>query len=145
MKIRLGIVASEFNSSIMDTMVARALAKAKSTGCTVKPSHIIRVPGAYDAPLAVKKLLKMRGSSSVDAVVVLGAIITGETKHDELIANATAQALTSLSLEFEKPVMLGIIGPGADYAQAKARAGEYAERAVLGAKKMVENLRGARS
>jgi 6,7-dimethyl-8-ribityllumazine synthase len=127
----IGIVASEFNSDITEQMLAHAIATAKKNNITI--AKTIRVPGAYDAPLAAKKLLKIR---EVQAVAVIGAIITGETKHDELISTALANALTALSLEFEKPVTLGVIGPGATYAMAKARAKGYAERAVIGAGKM---------
>jgi len=127
----IALVVSEFNAEITENMLSHARATAKKNNITI--AKIIRVPGAYDAPLAVKKLLKMR---EVRAVAVLGAIITGETKHDELIAGALANALSSLSLEFEKPVTLGVIGPGATYAMAKARAKGYAGRAVTGASKM---------
>ncbi|MDO8340110.1 MAG: 6,7-dimethyl-8-ribityllumazine synthase [Candidatus Burarchaeum sp.] len=134
--ISIGLVVSEFNAEITEKMLAAALACARREGCAV--AKVVRVPGAYDTPLAAKKLLKMRG---IDAVAVIGAIVTGGTKHDEFIASAMANALTSLSLEFEKPVTLGVIGPGATYAKANARAKEYAERAVMGAKKLVTGMK----
>ena len=133
--ISMGLVVSEFNSEITEKMLSAALNCVKREGCAV--AKVVRVPGAYDAPLAAKRLLKMRG---IDAVAVIGAIVKGGTKHDELIAASMAHALTALSLEFEKPVTLGVIGPGATYAKANARAKEYAERAVMGAKKLVETL-----
>ncbi|MFA6036203.1 MAG: 6,7-dimethyl-8-ribityllumazine synthase [Candidatus Micrarchaeia archaeon] len=131
----IAVVASEFNQAIVDEMLKHAIAAAKKRKITI--AKTIRVPGAYDAPLAVKKLLERR---DISAVAVIGAIITGETKHDELIAGALANALTALSLQYEKPVTLGVIGPGATYAMAKARAKGYAERAVTGAGKMAEEV-----
>jgi 6,7-dimethyl-8-ribityllumazine synthase len=76
---------------------------------------IIKVPGSYDIPLAVKKLLKQH---DIDGVVTLGAIIQGDTDHDKVIAYSVTNALTQLSLEFEKPVALGINGPRMTMAQA---------------------------
>jgi 6,7-dimethyl-8-ribityllumazine synthase len=131
MKLHIAIVVADFNSEITSKMLASALAEAKRGECDVV--KVIHVPGAYDSPLAAKLLLKDR---NVDCVAVLGAIIKGGTKHDAVIANAIAGALTSLSLEFEKPVALGVMGPGLSYTQAKARAKGYAERAVLCAKQM---------
>lgn len=125
MKTRIALVVAEFNSEITSKMLGSALAEAKRRDSDVV--KVLHVPGAYDAPLAAKHLLRERG---IDGVAVLGAIIKGGTKHDEVIANALAHALTSLSLEFEKPVALGVMGPGLSYLQAKARARGYAERAV---------------
>ena len=67
---------------------------------------------------------------NVDAVVTLGAIIKGQTKHDEVIANSTANALAKLSLKYSKPVSLGITGPGIQERQAFARIRPVSERAV---------------
>ena len=135
---RLGIVVSEFNKEISDEMFERATNVAKKRSFTI--ARTLRVRGSYDSPLAVKMLLKDR---SIDAVVVFGAIITGETKHDELIAHQLARALCELSLEYEKPVALGVSGPGISRKQAKARAKDYAERAVLAADALLGCTSGA--
>ncbi|HIH15953.1 MAG TPA: 6,7-dimethyl-8-ribityllumazine synthase [Candidatus Diapherotrites archaeon] len=116
-------------------MLRTAEQHAASLGCTL--SQVLHVPGAYDLPLAVKKLLQRR---DVDAVVTLGAVIAGETGHDEVILSALAPALTQLSLEFMKPVALGVIGPATE-AQAEARAEEYPKRAVEAAVQMLAALR----
>jgi riboflavin synthase len=135
-EIAIGVVVSEFNREITSKMEEAALRYANEKNIEVK--SIIRVPGAYDIPLAVKKLLM---DKKIGGVVALGAIIKGETKHDELIAHATANALTQLSLEFKKPVTLGIIGPGASWEQADARKNAYAERAVEAVIKLIERIR----
>jgi len=77
----------------------------------------------------------------IDAVVTLGAVIKGQTKHDELITNATVRAITELSIKYQKPVTLGITGPGMSDRQAQARIRPVAERAVEAAKKIAEQLR----
>jgi 6,7-dimethyl-8-ribityllumazine synthase len=84
-------------------------------------------------PLIVQALLK---KDDVDAVVTLGAIVRGDTKHDEVIAHAIAGKLIELSLHYRKPVTLGIAGPGMTRQQAKARVTEYADRSVNAAIKM---------
>lgn len=113
---RIGIVTAQFNGEITKLMLEDALARAREQAATVTAQA--QVPGSYDLPLAAQALLRR---PDVDAVVVLGAIITGETKHDELIAHACAQALTRLALDFGKPVGLGVTGPGQTEEQARAR------------------------
>ncbi|HEV2193342.1 MAG TPA: 6,7-dimethyl-8-ribityllumazine synthase, partial [Nitrosopumilaceae archaeon] len=77
----------------------------------------------------------------IEAVVTLGAVIKGQTKHDELITNATVRAITELSIKYQKPVTLGITGPGMSDRQAQARIRPVAERAVEAAVKIAEQLR----
>lgn len=134
--IRLGIVVSEFNYDITYLMLQKALNHAEFLGAKV--TVVFKVPGAYDMPLAVRALLEQE---YVDAVVALGAVIQGETKHDEVVANQTARKLVDLSIDYGKPVTLGIIGPGASRMQALERVEEYARRAVEAAVKLVKRLR----
>jgi 6,7-dimethyl-8-ribityllumazine synthase len=124
-KIRLGIVVSKFNSEITMPMLREAIAHAKREGAEVKA--IVEVPGAYETPLAVQKLLLR---ADIDAAVALGTVIKGETKHDEAITYAVCKYLLKLQLKHGKPVGLGITGPGITWKQSKARMKEYADRAV---------------
>jgi len=134
--VKLAIVVSEFNYDVTYLMLQKAVNHAKFLGAEV--THIVKVPGAFEVPIAVKKLLD-RGD--VDAVVTIGAVIQGATKHDELVAGQTARKLMDLALEYGKPVTLGIIGPGASRMQALERVEDYARRAVEAAVKMVRRLR----
>jgi len=102
---------------------------------------VFKVPGAFDAPQAVAEVVK---SDYVDAVAVIGAVIQGETKHDEVVAHQAARKILDLSIESGKPVALGIIGPGATRMQALERAEEYARRAVEAAVKMARRLKAFR-
>ena len=126
---------SEFNYDITYLMLQKALNHAKFLGAEV--THIVKVPGVFEVPLAVKRLIE---TSEVDAVVTLGAVIQGETKHDELVASQTARKILDLGVEYGKPVTLGIIGPGASRMQALERVEDYARRAVEAAVKMVSRL-----
>lgn len=134
--IKLGIIVAEFNYDITYLMLQKAISHAKFLGAEIKV--VVKVPGTYDIPLIAKKLLE---KNYIDAIVALGAVIKGETKHDELVANQTARKLVDLSVEYGKPITLGIIGPGATHEQAVERIEEYANRAVEAAVKLVNRIR----
>jgi len=129
-------VVTEFNHKITSRMLDVALEKAKSLKLKVK--YTCKVPGAYDMPIIVDSLLQKK---DVDAVVTLGAIIKGQTKHDEIIANSTAKSLTELSIKHQKPVALGITGPGMQERHAYARIRPVAERAVEAVVKIADELK----
>ena len=134
-KIRLGIVAAVFNSEITGPMKAVALEAAAAAGAE---AQVLDVPGVYDMPLFAKKLLM---DKNIDAVVAIGAVVKGETAHDEVIAKDTARRLGDLSLEFRKPVTLGIIGHNVTWKKAEERAEGYAQRATEAAVYLVGLLR----
>lgn len=133
--MRLAIVASEFNPEVASAMLERALSHAESLGVDVGP--VVRVPGTFDIPLALKRVLER---DDVDAAVVLGAVIQGETKHDEVIMAATARKVTDLSVETGKPVGFGITGPGMTHEEAMQRI-DRAKTAVDAAVTLHEALR----
>ena len=133
--VRLAFVVSEFNYDVTYLMLQKALNHARFLG--VEVTHVVKVPGAFEIPLAVRKILS---EVDVDAVVALGAVIKGATKHDEVVASQAARKLMDLALEFGKPVALGIIGPGATRMQALERVEDYARRAVEAAVKMVRRF-----
>ena len=128
-------MVSEFNQEITSKMLDVALQKAKSLNLNIK--YTCKVPGVFDMPLVIDTLLQ---KNEVDAVVTLGSVIKGQTKHDELITNVTAKALTELSIKYQKPVTLGITGPGMTDRQAQARIRPVAERAVDAVEKIADQL-----
>jgi len=134
--MNIAIVVSEFNYEITSKMLDVAVEKAKDLKINIK--FTCRVPGVFDMPIVIDSLLKKK---EIDAVVTLGAVIKGQTKHDELITNATVRAITDLSIKYQKPVTLGITGPGMSDRQAQARIRPVAERAVEAAEKIAEQLR----
>ncbi len=133
--MKIGIVVAEFNYDITMLMKEKAVSHAKFLGVD---TVVKLVPGTFEAPLMVKKLLEQ---GDVDAVAVIGAVIKGETDHDQVVANQVARKLMDLSLEYGKPVTLGVIGPNATREQATERIEEYARRAVEAAVKMVKRLK----
>jgi len=115
-KIRIGAVVSEFNYDITMMMLERA--KEHAEFLDSKITQTVKVPGVFDMGLAIKKLLQRE---DIDGVIALGAVIEGETEHDELVISHASRKIADLSIEFEKPVGLGISGPGMTRIQAEER------------------------
>ncbi|MFC2154724.1 6,7-dimethyl-8-ribityllumazine synthase [Candidatus Altiarchaeota archaeon] len=134
-KINVGIVASEFNYDL--TMAMVGLAKEEATFLEVEVSQVVTVPGVFDMPLAVKKMLDKK---KVDGVVTLGSVIEGQTEHDELVAQHAARKILDLSIETGKPVTLGITGPGMSRIEAHTRV-RNAKTAMESCVKMVKRLK----
>jgi len=134
-KVRIGAVVSEFNYDITQMMLELAKEHAKFLDAEI--TDIIAVPGVFDMPLAIKKLLK---DDEIDAVVTLGAVIEGSTSHDEIVVQHASRKIADLALEYDKPVALGITGPGMTRIEAHQRV-DYAKRAVEAAVKMTGRLK----
>ena len=134
-RYRIGIVCSEYNYDLTMMMLERAKEHAKFLDVDV--GKIITVPGVFDIPLAVKSLLK---DGSIDAAVTIGAVIEGETEHDEVVIGQAARKITDLAVEYEKPVGLGITGPGMSRLQAEDRI-ERAKDAVEAVVKQLKALK----
>ena len=115
-KIRIGIVVSEFNSDITFQMLDKAKDQAQKVKADIR--YVCYVPGSFDMPLIIEELLKKK---DVDAAVTLGAVIKGETRHDDIVAENAARLIADLSLKHGKPVALGITGPDVTIEQAKNR------------------------
>ena len=135
-KIRLAIVVSEFNYEITKVMLEEAKVHASKLNSTI--SHICYVPGTFDMPLIISHLLQ---DSSIDAIITLGAVIKGDTNHDILIAENTARLISDLSLNFKKPIALGISGPNMTVEQAWERSKIVPIRAVNAAVNMVTRIK----
>lgn len=135
--MRIALVAARFNPDVTDAMVDGAVDRIEEIGA--EHAGTLRVPGAYDAPLAVQRSLDRE---RVDAVVVIGTVVTGETDHDQVLMHSTCKTLQELSLDHSKPVALAITGPGMTQAQAEARV-DYAAQGVDAAAQMLAELDGA--
>ncbi len=133
-RYRLGFVVAEFNFDITSMMMERAKSQVEFLDAEIVKT--IYVPGVFDMPLAIKKLLQM---DDIDAVVTLGTVIEGETKHDDIVAGHASRKIADLALEFGKPVSLGITGPGMTRLQAEKRI-EKGRDAVDAAIKMLKRL-----
>ena len=132
MTVKLAIVVSRFSYEITGRMRKKAEKRAKELGARIIKT--VEVPGAYEIPLAVRRLLDEK---KADGVITIGTIIKGGTDHDAVIANAVARKLLDLSIEYKKPVSLGISGPNITWKQSRERVEDYAIRAVDAAVKMI--------
>lgn len=132
--VTLGLVVAQFNRSVTEGMEAAAREAAAERDAEIAETH--PVPGAYDSPLAADRLARREG---IDAVAVVGAIVSGDTEHDRVIARSAADALTRVSLDRDLPVTFGVSGPGMSGAEARERIEKGAE-AVNAAIDLVEEL-----
>jgi len=134
-KIKIGAVVAEFNYDITMMMLERAKEHAQFLGAEI--TQIVKVPGVFDMGLPIKKLLERK---DIDAVVTLGAVIEGETEHDDIVIQHATRKIADLSIEFGKPVGLGISGPGMSRLQAQDRI-DRAKAAVEAVVKIYRRLR----
>ena len=134
-KYKIGMVAAEFNYEITSLMVARAKSQADFLG--VEITKTIMVPGVFEVPLAVKSLIS---DNDIDAVITLGAVIEGETEHDEVVMGQASRKIMDLSLEYNKPVAFGLTGPGMTELQAMDRI-EKGAQVVDAAVTMLQRLK----
>ena len=133
--IRIGAVVSEFHYDITMMMLERAKEHARFLGAEI--TEVLTVPGVFDMGLGIKKLLQKK---TIDGVVALGAVIEGETEHDEVVMQQAARKIADLAIEYDKPVGLGISGPGMSRTQAQARI-DRAKQAVEAVVKLHKRLR----
>jgi len=135
MNEKIGIVVSDFNADI--TQLMSKIAQEHVAFLGAKVVKLMNVPGAFDIPLAVKKLVD---NKEIQGVVTLGAVIEGDTDHDQIVAQNAARKITDLSVQTGKPVSLGVSGPGMSRPDAVARTEEYAKRSVEACIKMIRRL-----
>ena len=103
--LKVGIVVSRFNSFLTEQLVKGAVDAFVRLGGDEKDLVLVKVPGAYELPLAAKKL----AAKKVDAIVALGAVVQGATAHADLINETTARAFNQISLETGVPVLDGVV------------------------------------
>ncbi|WPM32835.1 6,7-dimethyl-8-ribityllumazine synthase [Hydrogenobacter sp. T-2] len=101
-----GIVASRFNHLLVDRLIEGAIDCILRHGGSEENIHLVRVPGSWEIPIAVKELISKK---KVDGVVALGVLIRGQTPHFDYIASEVAKGIAMVSLETGKPVSFGVI------------------------------------
>jgi 6,7-dimethyl-8-ribityllumazine synthase len=118
-KKTFAIIVSEWNTEITEALFSGAYSTLVKLGA--KKENIIRknVPGSFELTLAAQWMAKKK---KVDAVLCLGCVIQGETRHFDFICNAVANGITDVSLKFNKPSIFGVLTPN-NQQQALDRAG----------------------
>jgi 6,7-dimethyl-8-ribityllumazine synthase len=103
---KYGIIVGRFNEFIGGKLLSGALDGLKRHGVTDEEIEIVWVPGAYEIPLAAKKMAK---SQKYDSVICLGAVIKGATPHFDFVSNEVSKGIAHVSLETEIPVIFGVL------------------------------------
>ena len=103
--LKIGVIVSRFNSFLTEQLVKGAADAFVRLGGDEKNLVLVRVPGAYELPLAARKL----AAKKLDAIVALGAVVQGATAHADLINATTARAFSQISLETGVPVLDGVV------------------------------------
>ena len=123
--MRMGIVCGSFHEEEVRKMLSFAKDEASLKNWEV--SEVVWVPGSMEAPLAIDRML---GDGMVDGAVVLGIIEKGETDHGLVIGQSVTRAIIEMQIKYDKPIGLGIIGPGADPEHIAPRLESHARAAV---------------
>jgi 6,7-dimethyl-8-ribityllumazine synthase len=117
--MRIGIVVAEWNIAITGALRDGAINTLLENGVLEKDIVLHYVPGSFELTMGAQFLCD---DNSIDAVITLGCVIQGETRHFDFICNAVAHGVTNVSLKYNKPVIFGVLTPNT-LQQAEDRAG----------------------
>jgi 6,7-dimethyl-8-ribityllumazine synthase len=139
--LRFVVVAARFNDFVVESLLRGALDALKRHGAAEKQIEVVRVPGAFDIPLVVRKLALSR---RFDAVIALGAVVRGQTAHFDYVAGECASGLSRIALESGVPVAFGVLTTDTmeqAVDRAGGKAGNKGADAALAAIEMANLLR----
>ena len=142
---RFGIALGRFNSFIGERLLEGALDALVRHGADAANIEVVRVPGAFEMPLALKT---MAASKKYDALIALGAVIRGETPHFEYVAGECAKGVSQVSMQFDLPVAFGVLTVDTieqAIERAGTKAGNKGVDAALTAIEMVNLLKKLRN
>jgi 6,7-dimethyl-8-ribityllumazine synthase len=138
---KFGLLVSRFNSFIVDGLVKGAVDTLKRHGAEDKNIQIVRVPGAFEMPLAAQR---MAAKDQYDAIIALGAVIRGGTPHFEYVAGECIKGLAVVSAKYEIPVAFGVLTVDTieqAIERAGTKAGNKGVEAAMSAIEMVNLMR----
>jgi 6,7-dimethyl-8-ribityllumazine synthase len=135
---RVVIVVSKWNEAITETLYQGAFDVLKAVG--VRPENILRydVPGSYELPSGAAIALSKH--YNLDGVICLGCVIQGESRHFEFIAQAVAQGIMRVSLDFKKPVIFGVLTPDTEQQALDRAGGKYGNKGAEAAVALLEMI-----
>ncbi len=137
----IALVVARFNSFVVDHLLEGAIDTLKRHGLAEQFMHVIKVPGAYEMPLAVKKLA---ASKQYDGIIALGAVIRGGTPHFEYVAGECTKGLSQVMLQYEVPIAFGVLTVDTieqAIERAGTKAGNKGGEAALSTIEMINLLR----
>lgn len=133
--LKIGVVTGRFNQKITEKLESGALAVLKEMGCSQIVA--VRVPGAFEIPLAGQHLL----SRGCDAVVALGTVIRGDTTHYDYVCAAVERGCTELQLQTGKPVAFGVLTTENEEQALERAGGRHGNKGAEAAQVAVEMVR----
>lgn len=139
--LRIGIVAARFNDFIVDSLVRGAVDTLLRHGASEKDITLVRVPGAWEMPWAVKK---MAAGKRYDAIIALGAVIRGATPHFDYVAGECVKGVAQAGLAADVPVAFGVLTTDTieqALERAGTKAGNKGVEAAMSAIEMVDLLK----
>ena len=128
--MRVGIVVSEWNDRITDSLLNGAKESLMEHGIKAENIHVHYVPGSFELPLGAKWMLEY---TNVDAVICIGCIIQGETRHFDFIAQAVADGIMNVGLKFSKPVIFSVLTCNTMEQAEDRSGGKHGNKGVEGA------------
>jgi len=138
---RIAIVVARFNGFVVESLLSGALDTLKRHGLAEKNVQIVRVPGAFEMPLAAKRVA---ASKQFDAIIAIGAVIRGGTPHFEYVAGECAKGLSAVSMEYDIPVSFGVLTVDSieqAIERSGTKAGNKGAEAAMSAIEMINLLR----
>ena len=104
--LRIGVVASQFNSFITDRLLAGALDALQQAGATEEQIQVVRVPGSFELPIVAKKLA---ASGRFDSIICIGCVLRGETSHYDVVVSETARGIQLAQLDTGVPLIFCVL------------------------------------
>ncbi|OGT19517.1 MAG: 6,7-dimethyl-8-ribityllumazine synthase [Gammaproteobacteria bacterium RBG_16_57_12] len=144
-KARFGIVVSRFNSFVVESLLNGAIDCLKRHGAKDKDIEIVRVPGAFEMPLAAQR---MAVGKKYDAIIALGAVIRGGTPHFEYAAGECVKGLAMVGMQYNVPIAFGVLTVDTieqAIERAGTKAGNKGVEAAMSAIEMVNLLGGMKN
>ena len=138
---RIALLVSRFNGFVVESLLEGAVDTLKRHGADERDLQIVRVPGAYEMPIAAQRLA---ASKRFDAIIALGAVIRGGTPHFEYVAGECTKGLSSVSLKYDIPIAFGVLTVDSieqAIERAGTKAGNKGAEAATTAVEMVTVLR----
>jgi 6,7-dimethyl-8-ribityllumazine synthase len=106
-KVTIGIIVSEWNTLVTSALLEGAKTTLLEQGINNSQIKIYHVPGSFELPSAASMLLE--ANDAIDAIICLGCVIQGETRHFEFISHAVANSIAQVSTDYNSPVIFGVL------------------------------------
>ena len=138
---RFGIAVARFNSFVVESLLDGAIDTLKRHGASEADIEVVRVPGAFELPLAIQRMAK---KGQYDAIIALGAVIRGGTPHFDYVAGECVKGMSQVSLQADIPVSFGVLTVDTieqAIERSGTKAGNKGAEATLSAIEMVNLLK----